>query len=78
MARERERSMDAERTEHEPSGSEAGRAREPGEPDRAGAVTAGVRDPVQTDHASTERGMGTSARVPGSDGERAQDSGPSR
>ena len=44
MARERERSKDAERTELDLSTSEAGRARAPGEPDRSGAVSIGVRD----------------------------------
>ncbi len=78
ITRERERSKDAKRTEHEPSGSEADRTHESGDPDRAEAVTAGVRDPVQADHGPAGRGMRTSARVPGSDGERAQDSGPSR
>ncbi len=79
MARERERSKDAERTEHEPSGSEAGRAREPGEPDRSEALTVGGRDPVRTDDGGVEQGMAMSARARGSaDGERSRDSGPSR
>ena len=38
IARERERGEDAERMEREPSGSETGRAREPGEPERPEAV----------------------------------------
>ena len=42
LARERERSKDVERTEHEPE-SPAGRTREPGKPDRSGVVAIGVR-----------------------------------
>ena len=39
LARDRERSKDAERTEHDPSGSEAGRTREPTRCNRPAAVT---------------------------------------
>ena len=79
MAREREQSRDTERNEHEPSVSEAGSTHEPGQPDRLEAVTAGVRDPVQTEPRPAEPGPEISARVPGSaDGERARDNGLSR
>ena len=79
MARERERSKDAERTEHELSASEAGRTRAPGEPDRSGAVSIGVRDRSETAHGATEPEMARSARAPDSAvGERTRDSGPTR
>ena len=79
MARERERSKEAERTEHEPPGSDAGRTHEHGQPDRSEAATVGVREPIQTDHGPAEPGMGASAGAPRSaDREPVPGSGPSR
>ncbi len=79
MARERERNKDAERTEHTPSGGEAGRTRAPGEPDRSEAVTVDVRDRGQTEHGVAEPAMARSALAPdAATGERSRDSGPSR
>ena len=79
MARERERSKDAERTEHEPSGREPGRTREPGEPDWSEAAPVGVPHRGQTGHGGMEPEAARSAPAPeASVGERSRDSGPSR
>ncbi len=78
MAREWATTQRREAMEHEPSRSEAGKTREPGRPDRSEAVTAGIRDPLRSDHDPAERETGMSAHMPGSDGERALDSGSSR
>ena len=55
MTRERERSKDAEWSEHEPSRSEAATTREPNQPDRSEVITAAGRDPVQTDLGVADR-----------------------
>ena len=79
IARERERSKDAERTEHESSGREADRTREPGEPDRIGTGTISARDRGQPEPGVPEPEMARSARARDSAvGERTRDSGPAR
>ncbi|MCY4661758.1 MAG: zincin-like metallopeptidase domain-containing protein [Acidobacteria bacterium] len=65
IARERERKKDAERTEHEPSRGEAGRTRQPIEPDRSEATLVGERSRGQTVHGGPEQEVATpAARVP--------------
>ena len=76
MARERERTKDPARTEHEPPpGHDASRSPEHKDPDRAPPVLAGVRGHVQTGHEATRR------ETPQPDSaveERTRDNGPSR
>ena len=54
IARERERSKDPERTEHEPSGREPHRTREAGEPHRSEADRVGVQTSGRTAHDGTQ------------------------
>lgn len=79
LARERERSKNAERTGHEPSRNDADRTPKHGKPNRSEAVTAGVRDRVQTNRAAAEGTMATPTLARDvAAGERVRDSGPSR